>query len=365
MKPFSPLYFIKENKARCTVLIGMMFLSFAVYLGGLYVMNVITSFEEFGAELYDSAAFIRLEARDDASFENYRKVTEAVRQEEDVRLVDLGYGNYLNSESIMNFTVGYQSVTFLNREDFKLFCEMKDIKCAVNKLGSRSAIMSERLANNLGLKVGDVLTPENYQGLSETFTLEAITNQTTYASYFLSEGSEPMNAMVLNTGMKEAEFSAYLECLEEQYSVLMYDYEEDMKEVDRTFSFLPKIYLAVIVLLAVIMAVTVNAVFVGVYQGRTFEFAVYRAVGMGRRRITGKIIGELLWMEEIAIVGGGVIFFLGLYLFNHLVLYPQGKYLDYYNTMAFLGLIICNLIILVPLMITRCRQMHKADICVY
>lgn len=363
MKPFSPLYFIKENKARCAVLILMIFLSFAAYLAGLYVMNVITSFEDFGEELYDSTALVYVKTRDEEGFQGYRDAVEAMRQEEDIHFVDLGYYNYLNVECIMSFTVGYQSLTFLNKEDFKLLCEMKGITCDVDSLGSRSAVMSERMANSLGLKIGDVLTPEKFSGVSEEFTLEAITDQNTYAYYFLAEGAEPVNAMILNTGMGKQEFEAYLDRLETQYPVQMHGYEEDKAETDRTFSFLPKIYIAVLVLIAIIMAVTVNAVFVGVYQGRTFEFAVYRAIGKGKRKITGKIVGELLWMEGIALIGGGVLFFLGLYLFNHLVLYPVGKYLDYFNNVALFGLVLCNVIILVPLIITRCRQMHRADIC--
>jgi len=203
MKPFSPLYFIRENRARCAVLIFMIFLSFAAYLAGLYVMNVVTSFEEFGEELYDSAALVYVRTRDEEGFQGYRDAVEAMRQEEDIRFVDLGYYNYLNMECIMSFTVGYQSLTFINKEDFKLFCEMKDISCDVDSLGSRSVVMSERMANSLGLKVGDVLTPEEFSGVSEAFTLEAITDQTTYAYYFLAEDAEPMNAMILNTGMEE------------------------------------------------------------------------------------------------------------------------------------------------------------------
>lgn len=365
MKPFSPLYFMKENKTRCAVLIGMIFLSFAAYLAGLYVMNVVTSFEKFGAELYESSVFLGLTARDEASVKGYEDAAEDVRNHENVRLLELGWGNYLNVESIMSFTVGYQSLTFLSKEDLKLFCEVNGIDCDVDKLGSRSVIMSERLANNLGLKLGDTLTPEEFGGISEAFTLDVITNQKTYASYFFEEGGEEGNYLVLNTGMSKPEFDAYLDGLEEQYPVSIYAYEEDMADIDRTFSFLPKIYIAVLVLVAIIMAVTVNAVFVGVYQGRNFEFAVYRAIGIGKRKITGKIIGELLWMEGIALGAGGVIFFLGLYLLNHLVLYPVGKYLDYYNKVALLGFAICNIIILVPLILTRCRQMHKADICAY
>lgn len=363
MKPFSSLYFVKENKARCAVLIGMIFLSFAVYLAGLYVMNVVTSFEEFGTELYESSAFLGVKSRDEASLKGYEDAAEDIRNEENVQLLELGWGSYLNVESIMSFTVGYQPLVFLSKEDAMLFFEVNGIECDSSKLGRRSVIMSEQMANNLGLKLGDVLSPEEYDGISEEFTLDAVTDQKTYASYFLEEGGEAGNYLALNTGKSKQEFDAYLALLETRYPVSIHDYEADMRDVERTFSFLPKIYIAVLILLAIIMAVTVNAVFVGVYQGRTFEFAVYRAIGMGKRKITGKIIGELLWMEGIALVGGGSFFFLGVYLLNHLVLYPMGKYLDYFNDVAFLGLVICNMIILVPLIITRCRQMHRADIC--
>ncbi len=365
MKPFSPLYFIRENKARCAVLIFMIFLSFAAYLAGLYVMNVVTSFEEFGAELYQNAAFLGLNARDEKTMKGYEEAAEEARNKEGVRLLELGWGNYLNVESMMSFTVGYQSLTFLTEEELRLFFEVNDIGCDLSRLNSRSVIMSERLANNLGVKQGDILTPEKFPGVSEEYTLAAITDQTTYASYFYKEGGEVGNYLVVNAGMSKPEFEEYLESLELRYPVRVYDYEADMAEIDRTFSFLPKIYIAVLVLLAVIMAVTVNAVFVGVFQSRTFEFAVYRAIGMGKRKITGKIVGELLWMEGIALIGGGVFFFLGLYLFNHLVLYPAGKYLDYFNNVAFFGQALCNVIILVPLIFTRCRQMHRADICEY
>ncbi|MDD6035021.1 MAG: hypothetical protein PUC30_02315 [Lachnospiraceae bacterium] len=365
MKPFSPLYFIKQNKARCAVLIGMIFLSFAVYLAGLYIMNVGTSFEDFGTEFYKSAVFLQLKARDEASMEGYEAAKEAVSEKDGVRLLELGWNNSVTVESIMGFTVGYQQVTFLSIEDFKMFCRLSGVECDFTKLGSKSVIMSERLAKNLGVTVGDVLTPEEYSGLLEPFTLDAVTGQSTYTAYYISEGAQVGNHLILNEELGSEEFADYLEQLQEQYPVKIHGKDEDLAEIDRTFSFLPRIYILVLILVAVIMAVTVNAVFVGVYQGRSFEFAVYRAIGMGKRKITGKIIGELLWMEGIALAAGGIIFFLGLYLLNNLCLYPKGKYLEYYNGVALFGFVLCNVIILIPLMITRCRQMHKADICAY
>ncbi len=365
MRPFSPLYFIKENKTRCAVLVGMIFLSFFAYLGGLYVMNPSDSFEKFYSEFYKRSALVGLVAGDDASVEEYEKALEAVRQEEKVQLLDLGWNNYIAIDNVMSFTVGYDSLTFLSVEDFKLYCEVNEITCNFTKLKSGSAVMSRRFADNIGVKLGDELTPEKYSGVYEEYTVYYITEQDTFSSYYIYEDMTVGNEMVLNIGMTSQEFEAFLDDLEETYKVHIFDYDKAMGEVDRAFEFLPKIYIAVLVLVAVIMAVTVNAVFVGVYQNRNFEFAVYRAIGMGKRAITRKIVGELLWLEGIALVGGSVIVFLGLYLLNHLVLYPAGKYLDYVNGVAVGGLLLCNVIIMIPLMLTRCRQMHKADICAY
>ena len=39
MKPFSAMYFVRENRTRCFLLIFMLFLGYVAYLGGLYVTN--------------------------------------------------------------------------------------------------------------------------------------------------------------------------------------------------------------------------------------------------------------------------------------------------------------------------------------
>ena len=81
--------------------------------------------------------------------------------------------------------------------------------------------------------------------------------------------------------------------------------------------------------------------------------------------IVGKIVGELVCLDFVTLLLGGGIFFLALYLLNNLVLYPAGKYLNYFHPLALTGLLLCNVTILVPLIVTRCRQLLKADICEY
>ena len=119
------------------------------------------------------------------------------------------------------------------------------------------------------------------------------------------------------------------------------------------------------VLLSIILAITINAAFVGMYQRREFEFAVYRAIGISKKQVITKIVKELLLIDAIALSVGAAIVLLGLYLSNHLFLYPVGKYLRYFDPLAFGFLLLCNVIVIVPLIFTRCRQMLRADICEY
>jgi len=131
------------------------------------------------------------------------------------------------------------------------------------------------------------------------------------------------------------------------------------------FSIFNTIFMVVVVFLAIILSVTVNAAFVGMYQRREFEFAVYRAIGISKKKIIRKIAGEILFMDVIVLIVGGGIFFLALYLFNELVLASSGLYLVYTAPIAVIALVLCNLMTVIPLILTRSRVLLKADICNY
>ena len=48
MSSFSPLYYIKQNKSRCILLILMLMLSAVIYVGGLYVTSPPSTFDALG-----------------------------------------------------------------------------------------------------------------------------------------------------------------------------------------------------------------------------------------------------------------------------------------------------------------------------
>lgn len=362
MKPFSALYFVRENKTRCIVLMFMLFLGYAAYLGGIYVTNpfdnwqlVVDYYENF-AEAYQSA--------DDEDGADFLAFCEALENDSRVDVVQLGINNSFNWNTIMGFGSGNYSFTFLSVDDFKTYCAKMNIECDFDSLTSGSLIMSERFAKNRGLELGDVIDKDYSFGVYGSFTLDAMTGEDGYTLYFIDGDSGSTNhIMVLGDEIDGSAVYEIVYDLQKKHDIMINDFlNSTLKNQFKSFNI---IYMFILFLTSLILAVTINAVFVGMYQQRNYEFAVYRAIGVSRRRIIGKIAGELLCMDAIALTIGGCVFFLGLYLFNNLVLYPVGKYLRYFHPMALFGLLLCNLAVIIPLIVTRCRQMLKADICEY
>lgn len=363
MKPFSPLYFIKENKARCILLMFMIFLSYGVYLGGLYVTNPMDNWE-VPIDYYEQFACVRPSNYGDDNFTEYETFKAEIMQNEQVVVLELGLHNTLNWETIMGFTSGSVTFAFQTPEDFRTYCDYMNIECDFDVVRSGSFVMSERYARNLGLSLGDKIDKDYKETIYESYTLDALTQEEAYIFYQIdNEPYDSKNLMILGKGISGEEVYEIVYDLQSRHNVFVYDMlEQQVRPQFETFTI---IYGFIVIFLSVILAITINAAFVGMYQRRNFEFAVYRAIGISKRGIIGKIVGELLMMELFALFIGGVVFFLGLYLLNHMVLYLDGKYLCYYHPTALIGLLLCNVIVIVPLIVTRCRQLLKADICEY
>lgn len=363
MKPFSPLYFIKENTSRCLALMLMIFLSFGVYLGGLYVTNPLDNWTVPFA-YYETMRTSGASALD-ADFSQYQAFRQEMEQHPNIMVLEQGQYHGFPWTTVMGFESGTYTLTFRSVEDFKTYCDFFHIECDFTNLKSGSLILSERFAKNKGLELGDVVDKNYDKQVYGTFTLDALTTEEGYCQYYIDDSPITYpNLLLLPDGISTEEFlDIYSEARERNpVSILNGLLKENINQQYESFHM---IYTFIVILLSVILAVTINAAFVGMYQRRTFEFAVYRAIGISKKRIVGKIAGELLLLDLITLVIGGAIFFLALYLFNNLVLYPAGKYLTYFHPLALLGLVLCNATILIPLVVTRCRQLLKADICEY
>lgn len=363
MKPFSPLYFIKENASRCIALMLMIFLSFGCYLGGLYVTNPFDNwkvpFSYYAVMKTPGPSAL------DADYSQYEAFRQEMEANPNILVLEQGQSNYIPRTTIMGFEISGFSLTFRSVEEFKIYCDYFDIACDFSNLSSSSLILSERLAKNKALELKDVVDRNYHQQIYDTFTVDALTTEEGYCQYYIDDTPiEYPVLLLLPVDISTEEFLEIFNEARERNSVAIYN-GLLQENVEREYESFNLIYTFIVILLAIILAVTINAAFVGMYQRRTFEFAVYRAIGISKKRIISKITGELVCLDFITLLLGGAIFFLALYLLNNLVLYPAGKYLNYFHPLALTGLLLCNVTILVPLIITRCRQLLRADISEY
>ena len=364
MNPFSAMYFVKENKKRCILLILMVFFSFVVYLGGLYVTNPLDNWELL-MERYDDVVSVSNNCVDGKDYEWFLQTLE---KEDKVTILEMGTYNGFQWKSIMGFELGTCTFTFQSVEDFKTYCEYFDIECDFESLKEQSMIMSEKFAKNKGLSVGDKIDKNGHSMIFSEFTLDAVTKEDGYTLYFITNKEDRnSNVTLLGKGIQGKELYDYIYSIQNQLEVEenVYVYPGLRDDIKEQFEVFNAIYLFVAVFISIILSITIHAAFVGMYQRREFEFAVYRAIGISKKRMIKKLVSELLLMDLIAVVIGGIITFIGIYLFNHMVLYPQGQYLCYFNSLSFGALLLCNIICFLPLMITRCRQMLRTDICEY
>lgn len=364
MKPFSAWYYVRENRKRSLLLVLMILLSFGVYVGGLYVTNPYDNWQKH-IDTYEKLVSVGANSNDDTA---YRAFLEEAAKSGKVTVIELGEHNGMNWETIMGFGSGQCTFTFQSVEDFKLFCKLMRIECDYSNLKSGSMIMSDMFAKNRGLSIGDMVDKNYEWNIYSDYTLDALTSEEGYTLYFINDEAETStSAVFIGKGIEGEELYNYVYELQSNLENPrdVYVYKGVLNDIASQFEVFDLIYIFIALLLSIILAVTINAAFVGMYQRREFEFSVYRAIGISRKRIIVKIAGELLLIDAIALAVGTVVTFIGLYLFNNLVLYPEGKYLRYYNETALFYMILCNIIIIVPLIVTRCRQMLKADICEY
>lgn len=368
MRPLSPLYFIKNNRARCVLLIFMMIFVYLPYAGGLYVTNPYDNFST--AVKYSENEYVMIcpIADCDDWADRFISFSESLMNEKGMEASYVSNANYLSWNTIMGYESGGFTFVFPDCESFFKYCSHMGIKCDRNDISDGSMIMSRRFAANRGMKIGSTISKDDDLNIYGNYTLDYITDEEGYTLYFVDENiftSDLLNCpnlIIYNNGRDRADVISEINAFSEEKGISVrigITWDED---ISKQFTSLYVIYYLIIVLASLILTVTINAVFVGVYQKREYEFALYNAIGITKGEIVRKIVSEIFLMYVTALIAGGVLFFTGLYLLNNLVLYPEGKYLRYFEIKALTGLIISSVLVTLPVIITRTKRLLKADI---
>ena len=379
MRPFAPLSYIKSNKARCAVLALMLGFTAVCFLAGMYIEHQ----EEVYALSYDKPSdyeliyinTLSMEIRDE--FVAFSEVCEdyAPDKADTVMGVHLGYFNF---KTIMGYDNSTESIIFTDQEDFREFNRvMTDIPDDV-VLNDGEIVLSQTLADNWGVKVGDVLQySEDWEhaDFGSPVTVKTIIDVPAMVLYGVSEDAGRETILFLRS---EPDTTAGYDketingILEDTAAKIHADYPHIevqtnyswMSDIRNQLFMFKYILIAITVILGLVLAVTVNAAFSAAYEKRKYEFSIYKAIGFSKGQIFSKVAGEVLLLDLIGLTAGALTCLLVIFIFNY-VMGPQGIYFFKVSVNGILATVGCNLMVVIPVILLNMKRVRRYDVTVY
>lgn len=361
IKPFSALYYIKNNKCRAGICMFMMFLASMTFIAGNYIRSVFYPFDkEF--EYSDKIVEVDLQSTDE-DYRDYNTFLKKVKSDKKLDCVErtsYGFGG-MRHGTVFNLDMGGWTYVFNSREDMEKVFKHLGIEGDFSKCKNNSLVISSDFAKNKGIKHGDKIDQTFDENLSGEYTVDAIINDGSFCSFYIYEDNESLGrAYVFSEQMEGKELYDYVNNLADGLKVKVNESERDYSMPQ--FSIFYVIFYLLDVLIAVVLAITVNSVVTGQYLKRTYEFGVYRALGMSRGEIKRKVAAEVFQINIIACAAGFIAIWLFTYMINELFYKQEGLQILFYSETGMIGFIICDALIIVPLILSKGRMMSKADV---
>ena len=361
IKPFSALYYMKENRGRAALCIFMMFMATLMFLAGNYIHSTIYTFErEF--EYSDKLVVVGLQSTDE-EFKDFADFTKAVTEDDKLGMVmssAMGFGG-LRHGTILNLEMGGYSYVFNSVQDMQEVFDHLGIEGDFSKCKHGSMIISQDLAKDRGIKLGDKIDQSFDKSLDREYTVDAIIDDGSFCTFFIYEDADNLGRLyIYSDSMEGEELYDYVKDLAGDRKVQIT--ESERSSVLPQFDVFYMIFYAIDILIAIVLAVTINSVVTGQYLKRTYEFGIYKALGRSNREVKAKVAAEVLSMNLIACIVGFVTIFLFTYLMDELVYQQQGMYLLYASKIGVIGFIICDILIIIPLILSKGRLMSRADV---
>ena len=360
MKPMSAFYYVKENKGRAGIVIFLLFFTTLLFLAGNYIDSNYYYWKRV-MEYSDRVSTVSAISADEDQ-KDFFAFREKLKGDESLLVYDVtGYGySGLPWICTMGFEMGSSSMVFNSVEDMGDCFEMLGIKADLADMKDGSVCLSSALARQYGLKKGDIVDVSVYKNISGRHRVGAILEDDSYILFYIDHTDTPFRMHVMSRELSGQELRDYLAELQGDFKVHI---DQLMSvEIEKQFAPFKLVFGAGIVLLSLVLAVVVNSVITGQYIARTYEFGVYRAIGLKRREIYGKCAREILAMDLLAILFGAGIIFLFLFLANELYYIPAGRFCPYYSNMGLYAFLASNALVVIPTILLKGRSMSRADV---
>lgn len=359
--PFSAFYYIDNNRGRAALCMFMMFLASLMFLAGNYIHASVYSFEkEF--DYSDKLVVVGLQSTDE-EFKDFADFRKAV--EEDDKLCSVmssahGFSG-LQHGTVLNLEMGGWAYVFNSAEDMQEVFKHLGIEGDFSKCKNNSIIISRDFAKDRGIRKGDKLDHSFDSNLDREYTVDALIDDGSFCTFYIHEDNDALGRIyIYSDSMEGQELYDYVKELAGERKVQVGDAERNT--VLPQFYVFYVLFYAIDILIAIVLAVTIHSVITGQYLKRTYEFGIYNAIGRGRREVRAKVAAEVLLMNCIACLIGFAGIFLYTYLINELVYQVKGQYLLYASKIGIIGFVICDVLIVLPLILSKARLMSKADV---
>lgn len=360
-KPFSALFYMRENRGRAALGAFMLFLAVFTFLAGNFIHSELYTFQEEFA-YSDKLVVVMLQSTDE-EYRDFADFIKAVEEDDKLEMVMSSARGFssMTHGTVLNLDMNGVGYAFNSVEDMQKVFEHLGIEGDLSGCRHRSMVISEDFAKNKGLRLGDTVDGTFDENLSGTFTVDAIIGGGSFCTFYVYEDSDGLGRIFLYSDVMEGEaLYDYVKDLAGDRKVQVV--ESERNQVQPQFSIFYVLFYAIDALIAIVLAVTINSVVTGQYLKRTYEFGVYRALGRSRREVKEKVAAELLSMNLIACLAGFGVIFLFTYLINELVYRPKGLHLLYASKVGLIGFGLCECLILVPLILSKGRLMSRADV---
>lgn len=361
INPFSAVYYIKENRGRSVVCIIMLVLAAFMFLAGNYISSEFGTYDkEF--EYSDKLVVVELSSTDE-EYKDYREFRKLVEQDENLDFVDstaYGYSG-ISYDTVMNISLTGQAYVFSSVDDMKKVFDHLGIDCDYIQCTDKSIVISRNLAQNRGLSTGDIVDRGFDQNLNGEYRVGAVIDDGSFCTFYLVDDSTNLGRLyIFSNTMEGRGLYDYVVQLAGDKKVHITQCERDF--IAPQFNIYYILFYLIDLMVSVVLAVTINSVITGHYIKRTYEFGIYRALGRSRRDIKKKVAAEMLMVNAIACTAGAVIIMLFTYLINELIFKPKGLCLLYMSWTGLLGFVICDLLVMIPVILSKGKKMCQADV---
>lgn len=344
------------------VLLLMMSFITICFIGGMYCDNPLETFRVSKSES-DRYMHIYVNGNSNDAIDEYRHMQRELKEQlpEEAREILYINSRYFAFESIMLFDCQIDGFLFKSVEDFEIFKQRTHLVPEDIELNDYEMLMSEQLAESEDLEIGDPIGTAKKLKLGQTFKGEGM------RAYGVA-GIDYTNDMLVvsNDGVCDQKLQDDLRRCAAELSVKYPHVKFEtagtyVREVEEQMGFMYYIFAVVVILVAIVLLVTINAVFTAAYDKRKHEFAIYKALGFTKGQIFRKVASEVLILNLGAFIFGMLVN-VGLILVLNQCMWSSGYHFYGVTKSAVYGTVITEVLVILTIILLNWRKVRKCEV---